>query len=395
MTTGRRDTTMNWLIQRSLANAPRAGQVCPSPEILAAYYEHSLDSAETACFELHVSQCAICREQMTMMVRAEEAPPAPNRRWLGDWRLIGSAATALLILTLWGVRRSAPPAPAGPPPLVAMSRTEPSPSPQASTQASVAPKPLDRWAPKVQGSPSQQQPAPQNEIRNLPRNEGNQDSGVELRSPVKDHEPGRGELEKKEEANSVPPAISLQAAPAMPPAADSPSVGGLPESANGAPMTADARAAEAANLKQMEAAPRAKAFGAATPGALAQMATQRSASTIIQTPDPKVMWRIAGGNFVERTADGGASWRGQVADPEALLTSGSAPTTKICWLVGKSGMILVTKDTTHWKKISPPVPADFVSIEAKNGSSATVVAADGQKFSTDNDGKKWVPASQK
>jgi hypothetical protein len=399
MTTSGRDTTMDWLMQRSLANAPGSGQVCPPPEILATYYEGSLDSAETARFESHVSQCAVCREQLAMMVRAEETPqPAPNRSWLGDWRLIASAAAALLILTVWAVRRSAPAVgSAATPPLVAMSHRESSPSSQPPSRALNAPEELDRLAPKAQGGPSQQQPAPQNEIPNLPRNGHNEDLRVDLGPPVKAAPgTGRSELAKKEEeAKNVSPSISLQATPALPPAAAATPVGGLGESPNDAPAASDAKAAGAANLKQMETAPRAKAFGAATGGALGQVATQRSASTIIQTPDPKVMWRIAGGNFVERTEDGGASWRGQVADPDALLTSGSAPSPKICWLVGKSGMILVTKDTTHWKKIPPPVPADFVSVEAKNGSSATVVATDGQKFSTDNDGKKWVPASHK
>jgi photosystem II stability/assembly factor-like uncharacterized protein len=142
-----------------------------------------------------------------------------------------------------------------------------------------------------------------------------------------------------------------------------------------------------------KAEPQLKTFATANAvaGAVAQAPVQHSGSTIIPTPDPKIMWRVAGGNFVERTENGGSSWEGQAADPDAQLTAGSAPSNKTCWLVGKAGMILVTKDAQHWKKLPPPIPADFVAVDAKNNSSATVTAADGQKFSTENEGKKWVP----
>jgi photosystem II stability/assembly factor-like uncharacterized protein len=127
-------------------------------------------------------------------------------------------------------------------------------------------------------------------------------------------------------------------------------------------------------------------------GLPAQSAEQRSAQTIIPTPNPKVLWRIAGGGFIERSQDGGATWHGQLPESNAHFTAGAAPATKVLWLVGENGMILLTKDASHWKKISPPIPADFVSVEASSATSATVTAADRQKFSTSDSGKKWVPA---
>jgi photosystem II stability/assembly factor-like uncharacterized protein len=133
-------------------------------------------------------------------------------------------------------------------------------------------------------------------------------------------------------------------------------------------------------------------FGAANERALAQSAELQSAQTIIRTPNPKVLWRIAGGGFVERSEDTGATWHGQLPESSAHLTAGAAPTTKALWLVGENGVILFTKDAAHWKKIPPPIPADFASVDAKSASSATVTATDGQKFSTSDSGKKWVPA---
>jgi hypothetical protein len=401
---------MDWLIRRSLASTPGSGEICPGPEVLAAYYERSLDPSETARCETHLSQCAHCREQLAMMVRAEETPqPVPHRSWLWDWRLLASAAAVLLFLTVWGVRRSVSlrVSSTANEPLVAMSRPEQTPpqqsapppgqpvevAPSAPHDVLVAPQVSDRATARARPAVPEEPSAPRNEIQALPLNGRDYENLLKVKPGAKSaNQPSRIAGARKEEAKSVPGAASSPAAPSTMSAQVYPGMaGGTLGAASAAPDANETATADALRAKQMESAPRAKAFGAARSGALAPLAEQRSASTIIQTPDPKVMWRIAGGDFVERTEDGGATWRGQVADPDALLTSGSAPTTKVCWLVGKVGMILVTKDTTHWKKILPPIPADFVSIDAKNGSSATLVAVDGQKFSTDNEGKKWVP----
>jgi hypothetical protein len=211
------------------------------------------------------------------------------------------------------------------------------------------------------------------------------------------NQPSRIAEENKEEAKSAPLTVPSAAIPNRGSAPGTPGATGVAKGTFGGVSTGgdlNATAPEVSSGKQVELPPRTKSFGPAGGGGLAQLAEQRSAATIIQTPDPKVLWRIAGGNFVERTENGGATWRGQVAYPDAQLTVGAAPTTKVCWLAGKSGIILVTKDTTHWKKIPPPVPADFVAVEAKNASSATVTAPDGQKFSTADGGKKWVPAQR-
>ena len=120
-----------------------------------------------------------------------------------------------------------------------------------------------------------------------------------------------------------------------------------------------------------------------------ETADERSAEKLIRTPDPNVLWRLTRGGFVERSLDGGATWQGQLPDSNARLVAGSAPAAKICWLVGNNGVILRTKDGRKWKTISPPEPADFVDVAARNAWSATLTAADGRKFSTTDGGKHW------
>jgi hypothetical protein len=156
------------------------------------------------------------------------------------------------------------------------------------------------------------------------------------------------------------------------------------------------RASGDEKLVQPRAATSASPLKSPAVGGIAQKAEQnsgqRSQEILIGTPEPKVLWRIAGAGFVERTTDGGATWHGQLPDPDLQFTAGSSPGTKVCWLVGRSGAIVLTKDATKWKKIPPPVPADFTAVTAKNASDATVTTADGQKFSTSDGGKKWKPA---
>jgi hypothetical protein len=124
--------------------------------------------------------------------------------------------------------------------------------------------------------------------------------------------------------------------------------------------------------------------------AFQQLTKVETREKIIKTPDSAVMYRIAEAGFVERTQDNGATWQGQQVDPTAEIIAGSAPAAKICWLVGRNGVIYLTKDGTNWTKIRLPAQVDFVQVAATSASSATVTAADGRKFSTRNGGKTWT-----
>lgn len=110
----------------------------------------------------------------------------------------------------------------------------------------------------------------------------------------------------------------------------------------------------------------------------------------IPTPDKKVTYRIVGAGFVERTVDGGATWQGQMVSQNADFTAGSAPTPKICWVVGRAGAIFRTSDGSNWKKIPPPASVDLVGVSATDASTATVTAVGGWRYSTENAGKIWV-----
>jgi photosystem II stability/assembly factor-like uncharacterized protein len=115
----------------------------------------------------------------------------------------------------------------------------------------------------------------------------------------------------------------------------------------------------------------------------------RARGTVIPTPDSSVKYRLAGGGFVERTTDGGATWNGQMVSPNARLIAGSAPSAKVCWIVGRDAAITLTKNGTDWQQVDPPVVTDFVAVTARNDNTATVTTLAGKKYITTDRGKKW------
>ncbi len=173
MTADNRDRAMAGMLRQSLGNTRPQGD-CLDAETIAAYYDHSLDAPLISKCEIHLAQCARCREQVAMMVRAENSAPARAEAkpgWIWDWRFIAPAAAALVVLTVWGVRHSAltVTSPKAPESLVAMSKpAEPPPQvtalPElpaaASRSKAAAPKKLDRLSPPPQ--------APQFEASNAP-----------------------------------------------------------------------------------------------------------------------------------------------------------------------------------------------------------------------------------
>jgi hypothetical protein len=122
-----------------------------------------------------------------------------------------------------------------------------------------------------------------------------------------------------------------------------------------------------------------------------KQAEERYTETVIPTPDSEIFYRTAKGGFVEISEDGGVTWQGQLLNPSAEFTAGSAPEPRICWLVGHSGIVFLTEDGKNWRKLPPPTSEDLVVVVAKSASSATVTANDDRKWSTDDAGKNWHP----
>jgi hypothetical protein len=399
------DKAMAGLLARSLvskrgAKGAGAENDCPGPDILAAYYERSLDQDETSQYELHFSQCVRCREQLRTMARAEQGPRAkPARLWLWDWRWLGSAAAVLLLVAVWAARRSTPVQSTdqvSKGPLVAMSRPDQKPAPEverAPVPSLTEPSPpaaLPQARPKSESASSS----------GLRGSAGKQQTLTEL--------PLNGRSFSQLDALVAGPNAPAPVPPSTTPDAQSPTA--APQGTTPAPIARNARpstgaggtlegfagrngagtSTKASKTDQMQEEGATSVARTDQP-ALAEAAAERSTQVLIRTPNPELLWRVAGGGLIERSENRGASWHGELPAVNAHLVAGAAPGEKVCWLVGRDGLILLTKDATNWQKIPPPIPADFIAVTAKDGSSATVTTTDGQRFTTGDGGRKWTP----
>jgi uncharacterized protein YdbL (DUF1318 family) len=439
-----RDDAMAGLLKRSLAGDAGAGNDCPEPEILAAYFERSLDADETARVELHLSECAGCREQLAALGRADAEAPvtsvadarrkAPRASWIWDWRWLAPVAAVLVITAIWAARRpaltqianhvaqraQAPAAAPGAAPAPASGQQE-----IQSAQQLAAPEDREKVAPRMTAAPPNGatrilQPAPASSASAMDSTAGAPSANVEnsetqhLVAPKSTENlplNSRNYSDLKKVPESVPAsksASSGRASNAPPPATDesvtvqaeSPPIAitapspAAPQSSKGAVggVVSGAVSANKQSSNAKEKPALMNAFRARSEITVANQAGELSAENIIPTPNPKILWRIASGGFVERSEDGGLTWMGQLPNQNAHFTAGSAPGAQVCWLVGDDGIILLTQDASNWQTIAPPARADFVGVNARNASSATVTAADGRKFTTTNRGKTWKPA---
>ena len=124
--------------------------------------------------------------------------------------------------------------------------------------------------------------------------------------------------------------------------------------------------------------------------AAAKSAGGRPAAIVIHTPDSNVLYRIVSGGFVERSQDGGTTWQGQLLDSSAEFRAGSSTSPTVCWVVGRAGVVFITDDGKNWRNVSISGATDLTSVDAKDELSATVTATDGQKWSTEDDGRTWT-----
>ena len=142
-------------------------------------------------------------------------------------------------------------------------------------------------------------------------------------------------------------------------------------------QSSKAATAEQANGLQAVAAPA---------WALADMV---SAAIELVSPDPAIRWRISGAG-VQRSSDRGATWVPVDTGVSAQFTAGAAPSSTVCWLVGRGGVVVLTTDGSRWTRAPFPEQADLSTVSARDALTATVVTTDGRSFTTSDAGRMWT-----
>lgn len=435
------DDPLAGLTARMLAaGSARAGDVCPDPEILAAFFDRSLPAVESARLELHFSQCNRCQEQLAVLARMEpaarpsEQPQAQGFTWLWNWRWLAPAVAALGVLAIWVVLRPIENvAPTSSQSVATTAENRQPPSKLNDEPALRTDQPAEGESAKKQGVPA----TPQSQYGRLEANAKLADQNAPLAPLQMKPSPSDADAlaKDRDQAAAAPtplaePQQEAQARPAetkdrtaemqiagraqqqaaQPAEKREAQFGALRSGpvANQdgklaqapAPMLARApesdqkaqEAEEAKKSKVAEAAPaadgsRARAKSDAAAGFRANESASRYATVLVA--GTRTLWRVGPEGSIERSDDTGSTWQRQMSGISVDLLAGSAPSATVCWVVGRGGVVLRTTDGTTWAQIGSPSSTDLVSVEARDANQATVTTADGKRYATSDGGRTW------
>jgi hypothetical protein len=322
-------------VDRLLASTLRAraeaasGAACLDAETLAAWADGALDAREQAAAEAHAADCGRCQALLAAMVRT--TPPssavAPFRTRLLWW--LAPIVPVAAALVIW----------------FAVPNREPL---QQSDHGVI---PVDEPAPTARPAAA---PADVKE-RSLadvqaPREAANQRDVV---TPTPAPVPPAGDLRER---RGVAP---LDKAAAPTPAA-----------------TANALSEQVTIAPAVPAPARLSTFAAAP-------------DVVIVSSNPATRFRLLRGGGVQRSDDGGATWRTESTGVTETLVAGSSPSPSVCWLIGPSGTVLLTIDGRSWRRVAFPETVNLRAVTATDADNATVTTADGRVFVTADGGQTW------
>jgi hypothetical protein len=387
-----RDASMDRLIADALK--ARAGTepatACVDAETLAAWADGALDPREREAVDTHAADCARCQQLLAAMART--LPVAPEARpW---WRLstfgwlvpLTAAATALaiwiavprpepLVVSDGGAgvadRLPAAPSSALTVPGREAAKSESSAAPEtsrATNQAKVDRRDRrDRRAATVAPAPT--------ELIEAPREQ--RESGSVQKQTV----PSAAAADTKVAgAANESTAATPQAAPSASRAFAPP-----PGAAAGAPAPSVAPPSPAQSADAAVTLRRDNALASARTARLAGVS-----ETIFASSNPSTRFKLLRGGGVQRSADGGATWRTEVTGAADTLAAGASPSPSVCWLVGPSGTVLLSTDGRTWRRLGFPERVDLRMVTATDHDNATVTTADGRVFVTADGGQTWA-----
>jgi hypothetical protein len=370
-------------IDRLLVNAlhrpTTPDDACPDADAIGAYALGELGADDRAPIERHISNCRRCAAHVAQLVGLDEAAPTPartaaaRRSWL-RWTWAVPAVVAVVVAAVWVAQ----------PPL---------PSPAVRNAARVetgAPS----MAPEVPPPVADTRPAETDRLQPPPARMSKPVAGRSVPSAAAAPPPASAApIEERQERSSLEDKIdsratgkvASQAMPVSPPPSPAPRAA-EPEAAR-----ADAAGGrEDAPGEKRRAAPASAKETIAPAGAVAGFAGDTAARAPIEvhSPVPAVSWRIVSGT-IERTTDGGTTWRDDGAPAIANLRYGTAISEDVCWLATSTGTVLRRAADGTWTVTQVPGRPAVRAIEAGSALEATVTSVDGRVFATSDGGATW------
>jgi hypothetical protein len=415
-----RDAGFERLLRETLrGDESAAGSECVEPDTLAAWSEGVLSPSERSFVEAHAARCLRCQSMLAALARTVPVEPERAawgvRQWLMMFAPAAAAATAIALWFAVEPRRaqleqpaqqvadahvpaspSSTAAPANPVVEEARASGERRDAPAAAPGGQVAPAPTDAAAPARERRATQLADA---------RKKVDSRATDAFERPRQELDRLAAEAKRDQAASanagfaSAKPVVEMPTAPPPPPAAVAP--GSITTTVTAQSPTvqtsqASVQQQQAATSDQQQAASlRAGAAGRGGGGrALERAALNESivvAPLVIAPANSSVQWRVVSERIVQQSADKGATYATQYTlDEKSTITAGSSPMPLVAWLVGRSGLVIVTVDGRTWRRISFPEPVDLVSVLAIDARTATVTASDRRSFTTTDAGASWT-----
>jgi hypothetical protein len=353
------------------------GAECLGADIIAGYLDRTLDARERQQCEEHFAACTRCQQVLADFTRSETLARRvrPERPRAGVWGLLrwqwlAPAAAVLTVGVVWTIVRPA------------LDRTVP-PLAQLSVPAAESPAAPAAGAAAVENEArlDEERAARAERREAAPRFQGALPIGAHAQVDQSTTEP-RATKSKSETSTTPVPAIArnLPAEPAKDVRVDAVQ---MQKAAEAAKPAAAPTAAERAVIEPQ--------LGVARSGATRVMATAEGTplAAVVVSPTKAVAWRIGTAGSIERSADGRRTWQKQDSGVTANLLAGAAPAETVCWVVGQHGTVVRTIDGRTWDTVGAPAAVDLVEVTARDAMVATVVGADGRRFSTIDGGRTW------
>lgn len=356
-----RDRAVERLLKGTRREAPAVEGVCLDVDVVAAWADGSLSTAERKAAEAHAADCARCQALLASMVRT--TPPALAPRRGARWAVLRWAVpltTAAAAATLWFV--------------VDRSALQKLPSELTveapATRPADAERSADTAASRAPREPTKDAPPPQRRARARTTGERLADRKTASERADESTEKERTAPEARAEQSLGQTAEKKAASPEpAPPAAVPTPSGGLAETVTVQSKT-DRDAAAAASEFRTTAS--------------------NTRWTHVAVPNSPVRWRFSAAGGVERSNDGGATWTPEQIAASGALTTGSAPAASVCWLAGRGGIVLRFTTQLGWQRFTLPGSPDVAVINAKDEQRADVMLSDGSRLRTTDGGRTWA-----